>query len=706
MALCADVVFCWDVGCVVVLVLGFVIALALCGAFLSRMYINESLCRPSRINRVCHRSGLPSSLLNVYYAFLFVQNCDWVSMAQYVAHGLSANLVIFGWLAVGLITLEAAVTIQSKVLDKSRNKTVQKVGVQRFFKLSLRGVMFLYMVANILVLVAESEAYHTGRSWPRVLILNPYMILCIFFTLGVIWLGKVKLLRTLAAQDKLTIKLLGAAEHEIYKKLITRFQMALVWTTLLGIFGAFIYVYQTYELHNAGAYDLYQEGGWQYHFYYLVLVTGSLSLLWFGWVDSSKREVGSEPEVNSIKSGSKLSSKRLRPDSPSTRDGPASLGWQTDMYQDTASRARALSESLTDRVDTNSPDSSIVENEKNVEIEWVFTRSKGVDDLETRVSVGGKVSAVPRVSSDSPQLRPRSVPNSNKPTPQSPTRRSHSPNKEKTPLMGPRHSVNKEKTPQLGPRRSLSSSQKNSPTQLSTAITSNRLLEGLSSMNTLVLEEEQSLAAASPFNSVRALFSRTPKTSVRQSEDISELPFENAGTRSFDSSRHDTRISQSEDAKKSFDVSLQVPSRSMPALPTLSENGNKRAHTSYCMKNLPKLNVDESTLDVTSSSGFEVSEPLPEVQENSTELNEVGPPAFPKHRTAQRSQSEPAAESFHRPNSYISNCNYQQQPCPISVIIQLKFTYISKISGRFVSQFLEVFVLGVALSASKGLLAA
>eukprot|EP00808_Paulinella_micropora_P026441 g23635.t1 len=167
MALCADVVFCWDVGCVVVLV-----------------FCSRHRARLLRSLRVTH------SLLNVYYAFLFVEKCDWVSMAQYVAIGSSANLVIFGWLAVGLITLEAAVTIQSKVLDKSRNKKVQTVGVQRFFKLSLRGVMFLYMVGNILVLVAESEAYHTGRSWPRLFILNPYMILCIFFTLGVISLGK------------------------------------------------------------------------------------------------------------------------------------------------------------------------------------------------------------------------------------------------------------------------------------------------------------------------------------------------------------------------------------------------------------------------------------------------------------------------------------------------------------------------------------
>eukprot|EP00808_Paulinella_micropora_P003261 g21103.t1 len=594
------------------LLVGFVIALVFCGAFLSRMYINESLCQPSRINRVCHRSGLASSLLNVYYSFLFIQKCDWVSMAQYVAHGLSANLLLFGWLAVGLITLEAAVTIQSKVLDKSRSKKVQKVGVQRFFKLSLRGMMVLYMVANILVLVAESEACHTGRSWPRVFIINPYMILCIFFTLGVTWMGKVKLLRTLAAQDKLTINMLGDTEHEIYKKLITRFQMALVWTTLLGISGALIYMYQIYALYNAGAYDLYQEGGILYHFYYLVLVTAALSLLWFGWVNSSKRGVGSEPEVNSIKSGSKLSSERVRPDSPSIREpsmrdaGPASLGWRPrDTYEDTASHALSESLALANRVDTDSPDSSIVENEKNVEIEWVFIRNKGVDDLETRVSVGGKVSTVPRVSTDSPQLRPHSISNNNKPTPQSLPRRSHSANKEKSPQMGPRQSETKKKTPQLV----------HSPTQLSTSITSK--LEGLSSLNTLVLEEEQSSAAASPFNRVRALFSRTPRNLMRQAEDISELPFENAGT----SSRHHGRFSQSEDAKESVDVSRQVSSRSMPALPTLSQNGHKRVRT--------------STLDVTSSSRFEVSEPL----------TEVGPQAVPKHRKATRTQSIPA-DSF------------------------------------------------------------
>eukprot|EP00808_Paulinella_micropora_P026439 g23636.t1 len=46
----------------------------------------------------------------------------------------------------------------------------------------------------------------------------------------------------------------------------------------------------------------------------------------------------------------------------------------------------------------------MVENEKNdVEIEWVFIQNEGVDDLETRVSVGGKVSAVPRVGTDLPQ---------------------------------------------------------------------------------------------------------------------------------------------------------------------------------------------------------------------------------------------------------------------------------------------------------------
>eukprot|EP00808_Paulinella_micropora_P026440 g23634.t1 len=51
----------------------------------------------------------------------------------------------------------------------------------------------------------------------------------------------------------------------------------------------------------------------------------AVSFLLLGACHRSKREVGSEPEGNSIKSGSKLSSERLRP--PSMRDGR----WQTDI---------------------------------------------------------------------------------------------------------------------------------------------------------------------------------------------------------------------------------------------------------------------------------------------------------------------------------------------------------------------------------------
>eukprot|EP00808_Paulinella_micropora_P016211 g50956.t1 len=447
MALCADVAFCWDVSCIVVFVLGCVIALVLNAAFLSRMYINESLPKPSKINRICHKTGSVSSILNVYYAFLFVQKCDCVNMAQYISHALSANTVIFGWLAVGLITLEAAVTIQSKVL-KSRRKKAHKRDVQQFFRIAIRGVMVLYLVANILVLVVESMAYTNGRAWSRVYILNPYMIACLTFTLSVIWVGKLKLLRTLAAQDKLNIEMLGNKENATYKKLIKRFQMALVWTTLLVIWGVFIYVFQIYALHDAAAYDLYEEGGWAYHFYFFVLVAAALSHLWFGWVrgknnkQDDKREVSSELDSHSVKQSSSNFNKlpgsdRMFPNppfspaivcsekgagplgSPSQESASSGSGSQRVMSEcpsptdcpspssqkallpsadKLASRASQISEAETQH---DSRHSSFVD--KDIEIEYVFKAC--ANDLETKVA-GGQVIAVPRVSISSPQASP------------------------------------------------------------------------------------------------------------------------------------------------------------------------------------------------------------------------------------------------------------------------------------------------------------